>query len=99
MKYALILNRMTSSNIENIEFVPYSPISEDRNYVVNWYKNQLCDPWSDDRWGKSFRKDSPLEWFNQGNIEKDNEFFGGIYSFFDEISEEEIRNFRLFKSY
>lgn len=93
MKYALVLNTMLSPNIENIATVK---TSNSRQELVDWYKEQLApEPWKDGQWSKIFKKDSPLEWFNEGNLEKDNDYWGGIYSFPDEVSDEAIRNFAL----
>lgn len=98
MKYALVLNDMRSPNIENIAVVPNSPISPNRKDIEDFYKNNLADnPWRDGNFGKIFKKDSPLEWFNGGNIEIDNDYFGGIYAFKDYAPDELIRQFYLIK--
>lgn len=98
MKYALVLNDMRSPNVENVATVPGSPISTDRKVVVDWYKEQLAeDSWRDGQWGKIFKKDSLLEWFNGGNLEEDNYYWGGIYTFYDDVPDEVIRSFCLFK--
>lgn len=96
MKYGLVLNDMRSSNIENIECVK---VSNNRQELVDWYKEQLADtPYRDENWDKVFKKGSQLEWYNPtNNIEVDNDYWGGIYTFKDEASDEDILQFRLSK--
>jgi len=74
--YALILNNMTEPNIENVEVVK---AGNTRQELVDFYKKHLAKKaWRDDKWGKAFKKDSPLEWFNPVyNIESgDKSHFG-----------------------
>lgn len=96
MKYGLMLNDMRASNIENIQCVK---VSQDKQELIDWYKSQLAEsPWSDGRWGKRFKKGSELEWFNGVyDLEKENDYFGGIYTFKDEAPDDAILNFRLSK--
>ena len=77
--YAIVLNDMRSPNVENVVVVR---ISEDRQELVDWYREQL-EPsgyYKDGTWGKVFKKGSDLEWFNPcSNLEEDNNFWGGIW--------------------
>lgn len=95
-KYSLVLNDMRSPNVENIGQI--GPISTNRQEIVDFYKENLAEkPWRDGQWGKVFKKDSPLEWFNDGNLEEDNSYFGGVYSFRADAPDEAIRQFYLHK--
>ena len=77
MKYALLLNNMLQPNIENINIVK---ISENKEELVDWYKSFLTEPYQDGKWGKTFKRGSPLEWFNPVyNLDKLNDFWGGIW--------------------
>lgn len=98
MKYALVLNDMRQANIENIGYVHNSPISKHRKEIVEFYNNELAeDVWMDGKWSKVFKKGSPLEWFNNGSVVKDNDYWGGIFSFSDDTSDEMIKKFNLYK--
>jgi hypothetical protein len=95
MKYALVLNDMRSPNVENISTVK---MSQDKQELIDWYNSQLTDPWKDGRWGKSFKKDSQLEWYNPvHDITRENDYWGGIYTFDDDVTDESILNFGLYK--
>ena len=94
MKYALVLNDMRSSNVENIISVKFS---KDKQELIDWYNNKLCKPYRDENWGKTFKKGSELEWFNAGDIEKENSYWGGIYTFNDDAPDEYLANFALIK--
>lgn len=60
--YKLILNRMTAPDYEIGETVA---VSTEYDKLVEWYKSQIApEPWRDGRWGKTFAKGTPLEWFN-----------------------------------
>lgn len=83
MKYALLLNDMRSSNIENISIVKISDTKQD---LVEWYESLLSDPYSDGGWGKVFKKGSPLEWCNPvHDIQKENDYWGGIWQVSDNV--------------
>lgn len=87
MKYALLLNDMRSSNIENIIVIK---ISSSKEELANWYRSLLVTPYieSEDgrRWGKTFKKGSELEWFNSvQDIEKLNDYWGGIWEVNDNV--------------
>jgi hypothetical protein len=76
--YALMLNDMRSSNVENIEVVRTGQTSEE---LADWYRDQLApEPWNDGRWNKAFKAGSDLEWYNPAtSIDVLNDFWGGIY--------------------
>lgn len=97
MKYALVLNCMLSPNIENIATVPGSPISTNRQEVVDWYESHKVEPYRDGQWYKTFKKGSHLEWANAANVSTDNDHFGGIYTFREDVSDEAIYDFGLSK--
>lgn len=84
MKYALLLNDMRMANIENINIVK---ISSNKQDLIDWYRDQEADKnWKDGRWGKHFKKDSELEWFNQVFcFKKLNDYFGGIWEVGDGV--------------
>lgn len=86
---------MRSPNIENLECFK---VSLDREELVKFYKENIAEkPYSKDGWHKIFKEGSPLEWCNSGNVEKDNDFFGGIYTFRLEIPDEIIMGTALTK--
>jgi hypothetical protein len=91
-----MLNDMREPNIENVQCVK---VSSNKDELINWYKSQLSEkPWSDGRWGKSFKQGTQLEWFNSiHDIDKENDYFGGIYTFNDEVPEEVLLSFALRK--
>jgi hypothetical protein len=77
MKYALLLNDMRSPNIENISVIR---VSDDKQELIDWYKEQEAEqPWRDGKWGKHFKKGSELEWCNPCNLDLINDYFGGIW--------------------
>lgn len=59
--YQLVLNRMTAPKIEHSEIVAFS---YDKQKLIDWYNSEKTESWQDDQWRKSFKKGSPLEWFN-----------------------------------
>ena len=95
MKYALVLNDMRESNVENIHAVK---ISTNKQELVDWYNAQKVEPYHDGRWGKTFKQGSELEWFNPVyDLNIENDYWGGIYTFTDQASDEEIMQFNLRK--
>ena len=90
--FALVLNDMRSSNIENLMVVK---ASENRQELVDFYKQNLAEkPWEDGRWSKAFKKDSPLEWNNPAhNIDELGLYGEGIQDAGD-ISEENALKLR-----
>lgn len=96
MKYALLLNDMRSPNIENIKVVK---VSNNKQELIDWYNSQLTTPYGDGRWGKSFKKESELEWFNPAHeLEKrENDYWGGIWTFGENIPDENILQFSICK--
>lgn len=64
--YRLILNDMRFPKIEIKQLVAVSTSYEK---LVEWYNSQIADDrWVDTidgyNWSKTFKKDSPLEWYN-----------------------------------
>ena len=96
MKYALMLNDMREPNIENLHCVK---VSRDKQELIDWYKSQLAEEsWIDGKWHKSFKKDSELEWLNPvSNLELENDYWGGVWSFQEDIPDEAILQFELHK--
>lgn len=79
MPYALLLNDMRSSNIENLRTVATAPTREE---LIAFHDGELAaEPWTDgDRWRKSFKAGSELEWCNPASdLTTDCSYFGGIY--------------------
>lgn len=75
--YVLMLNDMRASNIENLTAVK---ASANRQELVDFYETEKVPSYrTDERWVKGFRQGGPLEWFNSGDVEEDNAYFGGIY--------------------
>ena len=63
--YALVLNPMQAPKIEYGEVVA---VSLDYDRLVEWYNSQKApEMWRDGRFGKTFAKGSPLEWYNSAN--------------------------------
>lgn len=59
--YKLILNLMTDC----AESGRIAAISDDYDKLVAWYKEQFApETYRDDRWNKTFKQGSPLEFFN-----------------------------------
>lgn len=79
MTYALLLNDMRSSNIENIVTVR---VDEDRAVLVRWYESQLApESYRDGTWLKVFMQGSELEWMNPAHdLTTDNNYWGGIWT-------------------
>lgn len=78
-KYALLLNDMRSSNIENIKIVK---TADTRQELIDYYNGELADKqWSDKNWGKVFKKGSSLEWYNPVyDLMVDNDYWGGVWA-------------------
>jgi len=73
-------------------------VSTNRQELVDWVESLKVPSYSEDGWQKSFQKGSELEWYNPPhNLEKDNDFWGGIYTFKDEAPDEAIMDFALIK--
>lgn len=81
-KYGLLMNKMTSPNIENLHLVK---VADSPDELKGWYEAQKQEPWRDGHWGKTWPKGSELEWFNPvHNLDKLNEYWGGIWEVPDE---------------
>jgi len=95
MKYGLMLNDMRSSNIENLHCVK---VSRSRQELVDFYNSELAEkPWTDGQWHKIFKQGSILEWCNSADLEEDNDYWGGVYTFREEAPDEAILEFSLSK--
>lgn len=78
--YKLILNHMRDCKIEITQIVA---ASYDKQALIDWYNEQKAEkPWKDGQWGKTFKKDSPLEWYNGTSN------FDGLGPYNDGICEE-----------
>ena len=77
--YKLTLNEMTMGHIEECKVIA---ISYDAGRLVDWIEGEKADEyWHDGRWGKTFKKDSHLEWFNPpDNYNQSNHWGQGIDS-------------------
>lgn len=59
--YILVLNPINSA----AEDGSIAAISDDYNRLVGWYKDQFAsESWEDGQWYKTFKKGSPIEWYN-----------------------------------
>lgn len=83
--YYLVLNPMT----DRAEACMIAAFSDDKERLMQWYNSLKVEGYNDGRYGKIFKKDSPLEWFNP----MDNEdgtlgFFGhGLQSEWVDVEE------------
>lgn len=62
--FKLRLNDMRFAHVEDTK-IALAAFS--KKEIQEFYKDEK-DPWSDGKWGKSFKKDSVLEWFNSDDI-------------------------------
>lgn len=62
LQWKLALNDMRSSKIEYKEFVACASSKEELEALL--VQEKVPTYRDADRWGKTFRKDGPLEWFN-----------------------------------
>ena len=59
--YKLILNPIRA----NYEATNIAAVSYDKQHLIDWYESLKVKPYVDEgRWSKSFKKGSPLEWYN-----------------------------------
>lgn len=82
--HILRLNPMT----DRMEAQRIVAVSLDKDKLIEWYNTQKCEPYTDDRWHKSFQQGGPLEWFNppMHAVEECDPHFGhGIQSVWDNI--------------
>lgn len=77
-QYALLLNDMRHPHVEDLTVVA---VADSPEPLVALH-NEHHEPWKDGRWNKAYRKDSPLEWFNEASPEP-NSYWGGVYDFPD----------------
>lgn len=76
--FILVLNNMTG-RMEERRVVCISQSTDD---IINWYKSQLADkPYVDDRYHKTFKQGSPLEYMNPiTDFSQPTEWGHGIFS-------------------
>lgn len=60
--YKLCLNDMRSSKIEVTDLVA---IATSKNKLEAFLQDNKVELYRDGNWGKTFKKDSPLEWYNE----------------------------------
>ena len=71
--YFLTMNPIT----DRAESVRVAMMSTDRQSLIDRYKNEEVEPYSENGYYKTFRKDGPLEWFNSlPNLEQISSFNG-----------------------
>lgn len=98
--YKLVLNPMRG-NTENASMVA---IAYDKSRLLNWYEEQRATEafvevgsgsfechGDTHNWHKTFKKDSPLEWFNPMDSEQPNHYGHGIQE--EWTTEEAIQHF------
>ncbi len=61
LPWILNLNDMRFAHIEELTFVCWAKTIEELREFVN---QETVEPYRDDKWGESFRKFGPLEWYN-----------------------------------
>lgn len=59
--WLLYLNDMRSSNVENVNLVANAETEEE---IKSFLERERVEHYVDGQWGKCFRKDGPLEWYN-----------------------------------
>ncbi len=65
--YYLVMNPMT----DRTEASKIVVMSEDRDRLIRYYTDNLVPYYNDGNWSKTFRKDTPLEWYNPlGSLEE-----------------------------
>lgn len=62
LPWILNLNDMRFSHIQELTFVCWANTIEELKDFVN---QETVEPYRDDKWGKTFRKFGPLEWYNR----------------------------------
>jgi hypothetical protein len=64
--WILQLNDMRMPKVEMMDAVARADTKEE---LLSLLEREKVEPYSDDRWGKVFRKGGPLEWFNPPFVE------------------------------
>jgi hypothetical protein len=59
--YLLVLNDMRSDKIEYSKIAAAATTMET---LENFIKEQTVEPYKNEGWGKYYKKDGPLEWYN-----------------------------------
>ncbi len=75
--YSLHMNKMTFPKIEMTEIVV---VATDLDALKKYVEEQKApEYWRDGQWGKKFKKDSPLEWYNlPGSLDKMSPYNDGV---------------------
>lgn len=94
--YVLSMNPVTDRAERNDNVA----IATEREKLIDWYKQQFAEEvWQDDRFRKSFKKGSPLEWYNKlddAELTGEHSLFGhGIHEMW--INEDVYRDVNIFK--
>jgi hypothetical protein len=63
--FILYLNDMRSAHVEDIHPICHA---ETREALLSFVEGETVPSYTDGRWGKSFRKGGPLEWYNHLGI-------------------------------
>lgn len=79
--WVLFMNDMRSSNIEYNQPVCSAATKE---ALIEFYRKEMVESYSDGQWGKSFRKGGPLEWFNALDEEFNGYCFQGLQQYIPE---------------
>ena len=67
--WVLQLNDMRSSKIEILNSVARAKTKEELEAFI---ERESVETYRDERWGKTFKKDGPLEWYNRPSLSKNN---------------------------
>lgn len=82
--WILVLNDMRSSNVEIIGPVARA---ETREALEAFVERERVEGYRDGKWGKTFRKDGPLEWFNPPWAHERSRHFVDVGTLEDQIAE------------
>lgn len=72
LPWILNLNDMRFAHFEELKFVCWANTIEELKDFVN---RETVEPYREDKWGKSFRKFGPLEWYNHPSEYSSNEHY------------------------
>jgi hypothetical protein len=86
--YAILANDMRAAKIQILHV---AAVSFDKQRLIDWCAEQKAEEaYMDGKWGKTFKKDSPLEWCNTFDIEPLRHGDAGINEYW--VAQEEIMN-------
>jgi hypothetical protein len=72
LPWILNLNDMRFAHVEELKFVCWAATIEELREFVN---SETVEYYKDDKWGKTFRKFGPLEWYNRPWEHEDSRHF------------------------